>query len=222
MPMHAVARAAAGKALDLKMFFFMVYVLLFCCLYTLYEYAGGFSTESENFLSEFRVVEPGQLYVPGDGGVLPPEHTDEEFGIAGKGVFHAAAGDTEPEPDVPDGIVIRGEGNLVRQPVRHGLFQHGYIAAVGIEGVQVFAEVCLPLGAEGVCIDACAQVVQLHLRTVPDVDAGDADGSVQQQEGDYHYYAYDKKAGVDGDVASLVMQETCSLAAVCVLQVVFD
>lgn len=72
-------------------------------------------------------MEPGQLYVPGDGGVLPPEHTDEEFGIAGKGVFHAAAGDTEPEPDVPDGIVIRGEGNLVRQPVRHGLFQHGYI-----------------------------------------------------------------------------------------------
>ncbi len=156
MPMHAVARAAVGKALVLKMFFFMVYVLLFCCLYTLYESAGGFSTESENFLSEFCVVEPGQFYVPGDGGVLPPEHPDVELGIAGKGVFHAAAQDAEPEPYVPDGIVIRGEGNFARQPVRHGLFQHGHIAAVGVEGVQVLAEVGLPLGTESVRIDACA------------------------------------------------------------------
>ena len=131
--MHAVARAAAGKALVLKMFFFMVFVLLFCCLYTLYESAVGFSTESEKFLSEFCVVEPGELYVPGDGGVLPPKHPDVELGIAGKGVFHAAAQDAEPEPDVPDGIVIRGEGYLAGQPVCHGLFQHGHIAAVGVE-----------------------------------------------------------------------------------------
>ena len=58
-------------------------------------------------------MEPGQFYVPSDGGVLPPEHPDVELGIAGKGVFHAAAQDAEPEPDVPNGIVIRGEGNLV-------------------------------------------------------------------------------------------------------------
>ena len=91
----------------------------------------------------------------GDSGVLPSEHPDKELGIAGKGVFHAAAQNAEPEPDVPDGIVICGEGNLAGQPVRHGLLQHGYIAAVGVEGVQVFAEVGLPLGTEGVRIDAC-------------------------------------------------------------------
>ena len=154
--MQAAERAAAGKALVLKMFFFIVYVLLFCCLYTLYESAGGFSTESERFLSKFCIMGSGELYVLGDGGVLPPEHTDVELGIAGKGVLHAAAQDAEPEPDVPDGIVIRGEGHLIGQPVRHGFFQHGHIAAVGVEGVQVFAEVGLPLGAEGVRIDAGA------------------------------------------------------------------
>ena len=165
---------------------------------------GGFSTESERFLSEFCVVGPGELYVPGDGGVLPPEHPDVKFGIAGKGVLHAAAQDAEPEPDVPDGIVICGEGNLIGQPVRHGFFQHGHIAAVGVEGVQVLAEVGLPLGAEGVRIDAGTQVVQLHLGAIADVDAGDADGGVQQQERHKHHCAYDKEAGVDGDVALLV------------------
>ena len=94
--------------------------------------------------------------MPCDGRVLPPEHPDEEIGIAGKGIFHAAAQDTEPEPDVPYGIVIRGEGDFVCQPVSHGLFQHGHIAAVGVEGVQVFTEVGFPLGAERVRIDACA------------------------------------------------------------------
>ena len=101
-------------------------------------------------------MEAGQLYVPGDSGVLSPEHADVELNIAGKGVLHAAAQDAEPEPDVPDSIVICGEGNFAGQPVRHGLLQHGYIAAVGVEGVQVLAEVGLPLGAEGVRIDACA------------------------------------------------------------------
>lgn len=94
--------------------------------------------------------------MPGDGGVLLSEHPDVELDIAGKGVFHTAAQDTKPEPDVPDGIVICGERNLAGQSVCHGLLQHGYIAAVGVEGVQVFAEVDLPLGAEGVRIDACA------------------------------------------------------------------
>lgn len=145
--------------------------------------------------------------MPGDGGVLPPEHPYEELGIAGKGVLHAAAQDTEPEPDILDGIVICGEGYLVCQPVCHGLFQHGHIAAVGIEGVQVLAEVGLSLGAEGVCVDAGAQVVQLHLGTVPDVDAGNADGGVQQQERHKHYSSYNKEAGVDGDVAFLAAEQ---------------
>lgn len=194
-------------------------VLLFGSLITQYGLAGGFSTESEKFL-EFCVVEACQFNVPGDSRVLVPEHADVKLCVTGENILQSAVDHMEPEMDVPDGIVICGEGELVCQPVCYGAFQHGGIAVAGIEGVQVFAEVGLPLGAEGVRIDAGAQVVQLHLCAVPDVDAGGADGGVQQQEGDYHHYTYDKKAGVDGDVASLVMQETCSSAAVCVLQVV--
>ena len=115
---------------------------------------------------------------------------------------------------VPDRIVIRGEGELVCQPVLYDVLQHRDIVAAGVECVQVLAEVGLSLGAEGVSIDAGAQVVQLHLRAVADVDAGDADGGIQQQEGDQHHGSYDKEAGVDGDVASLVMEEACNPAAV--------
>ena len=149
-------------------------------------------------------MEACQLDMPGDGRVLAPEHADVELGITGEDVLHPAVCHMEPQVYVPDGVIIRGEGELVRQPVSQGAFQHGYIIAAGVEGIQVFAEVGLPLGAEGIRIDACAQVVQLHLRAVPDVDAGDADGGVQQKEGDKHHGPYYKEAGVDGDVAPLV------------------
>lgn len=155
MPMQAAERAAAGKAFDLKMFFFMV-LSSFLALYITYTNLRVAFQQIPKYFLKSCVVEPGQLYVPRNGGVLPPKHPNEEFYIAGKGIFYTAAGDTEPEPDVADGIIIRGERHLVSQAVCHGLFQHGHITAVGIEGVQVFAEVSFPLGAEGVRINACA------------------------------------------------------------------
>ena len=166
------------------------------------------------FLSEFRVVETGQFYAPGDGGVLSPEHLDVEFGIAGKGIFQTVAGHTEPELDVADLIVFSGEGELVFQTVSHSFFQHVHIVGAGVEGTQVFAEVAFPLGAEGVRIDAGTQVVQLHLGTIANVDAGDVDGSIKQQKGNQHHGAYDKKAGVDGDVPPLVLQKSCHPVAI--------
>ena len=74
---------------------------------------------------------------------------------------------------------------------------------------QVLAKVGFSLGAEGVRINACTEVVQLHLGTVADVNAGDADGGVQQQEGDQHHGSYDKEAGIDGDVALLAAEQFC-------------
>ena len=38
------------------------------------------------------------------------------------------------------------------------------------------------------------------------VDAGDPDGSIQEQEGNQHHDAYHKKAGEKGDLAPFVSQ----------------
>ena len=46
---------------------------------------------------------------------------------------------------------------------------------------------------------------------VADVDAGDPDGSVQEQEGNQHHDAYHKKAGEKGDLAPFVSQQLFQL-----------
>ena len=166
-------------------------------------------------------MEACQLNVPGDSRVLSSEHADVKVCVTGEDIFQTAVNNMELEMDVPDRIVVRGEGELVCQPVLYNTLQHGDIVAAGVEGIQVLAEVGFPLGAEGISIDAGTQVVQLHLRAVANVDAGDADGGIQQQEGDQHHGGYNKEAGVDGDVAPLVMEEACSPAAVYIPPVAF-
>ena len=48
--------------------------------------------------------------------------------------------------------------------------------------------------------------LKLHFSAIADVDAGDPDGSVQEQEGDQHHDTYHKKAGEKGDLAPFVSQ----------------
>ena len=36
-------------------------------------------------------------------------------------------------------------------------------------------QVCFPLGMEGICIDSCADIVQLHFSCITDIDAVDFD-----------------------------------------------
>ena len=95
--------------------------------------------------SEFRVMESCQLYMPGDCRVLSAEHADVKFGITGKDILNPAAGDLEPEPDVADSVILRGQGDFAGKPVRHHVLQHGGIVPAGIEGIQVLTEVGLPL-----------------------------------------------------------------------------
>ena len=153
---------------------------------------------------KFGVVVAGQFYGPGNGGVGVAEHVDIELDIAGEYILHPVACYMECKVDVPYPVVIRGKGDLVCESVCHHVFQHGGIIAAGVEGIQVFAEIGLPLGTVGVRIDAGAQVVQLHLCAIADVDAGDADGGIQQQEGNQHHDPHHKKAGKDRNIPAVI------------------
>ena len=52
--------------------------------------------------------------------------------------------------------------------------------------IHVGVKVCLPLGMEGIRINAGADIVQLHLGRIADVHAVDPDGGEQQHEGKDH------------------------------------
>lgn len=84
---------------------------------------------------KFCVVVARQLNVPGDGGVLAAEHEDIKFGVTGKDILHPVPCHMEGKADVPHLVIIRGEGELVCQPVRYGFLQHGGIAAAGVQGI---------------------------------------------------------------------------------------
>ena len=86
--------------------------------------------------------------------ILPAEHENIKIHVTGKDIFHPVPCHLEGKTNVPDLVFIRGKGNLVCQPVLYGIFQHGSIAAAGIQGIQVFAEIGFPLGTVGIGIDA--------------------------------------------------------------------
>ena len=64
-----------------------------------------------------------QLYVLGDGGVLAAEHEDIKFGVTGEDILHPVPCHMEGKADVPHLVIIRGEGEIVCQPVRNGFLQ---------------------------------------------------------------------------------------------------
>lgn len=105
---------------------------------------------------KFGVVVAGQFYTLGNSRVGMAEHIDIEFDVTGEDIFHPVASHMEGKADITDPVVIRGKRNLVCKAVCHHVFQHGGIIAAGIEGIQVFTEISLSLGAVSVCIDAGA------------------------------------------------------------------
>ena len=70
--------------------------------------------------------------MPGDSRVLPSEHADVKVCVTGEDIFQPAVNNMELEMDVPDRIVVRGEGELVCQPVLYDALQHGDIVAAGV------------------------------------------------------------------------------------------
>ncbi len=80
------------------------------------------------------------------------------------------------------------------------------IVGAGVKSIQVFAEIGFPLGTVGIRIDAGAQVVQLHLGAVADVDAGNPDGGVEQQESYQHNDTHHKETGENGNIPAVIPQ----------------
>lgn len=157
-------------------------------------------------MSEFCVVVSGQLDMPCNGRIGVAEHINIELGITGKDIFHPVAVHMEGEADISDPVIFRLERDFVGKPVRDCLLQHLHIIGTGVKRIQVFAEIGFPLGAVGIRVNAGAQVVQLHLGAVSDVDAGDPDGGVEQQESHQHGYAHHEETGKDGNIPAVIPQ----------------
>lgn len=157
-------------------------------------------------MSEFCVMVSSQLNMPCDGRIGVAEHKDIEFGITGKDIFHPVTVHMESQTDIPDLVILCLEGDFVGKPVRNCLFQHLHIAGTGIKRIQVFAEIRFPLGTVSVSIDAGTQVVQLHLGAVPDIDAGNPDGGIKEQEGYQHNNTCNKETGKIRNIPALIPQ----------------
>ena len=67
-------------------------------------------------------------------------------------------------------------------------------------------QVCLPLGMEGIRIDSCADIIQLHFSCITDIDAVDFDGGKQQQEGEQHIYSQYDEYGEIGQFPTFIFQ----------------
>ena len=77
---------------------------------------------------------------------------------------------------------VHGELLQVRDPVYEAGPQSLLVGGTQVQVGHVGVKVRLPLGMEGVRIDAGADIVQFHLGCIADVHAVDLDGSEQQQE----------------------------------------
>lgn len=163
-------------------------------------------------MSEFRVMVAGQLNMPGNGGIGVTEHINIELGITGKDVFHPVAVHMEGQADISNPVILCLEGDFIGKPVRNGLLQHLYIVGAGVKRTQILAEICFSLGAVSIRIDAGAQIVQLHLGAVPDIDAGDPDGGVEQQESYQHNDTHYKETGENRNITAVIPQFPADIA----------
>lgn len=95
-----------------------------------------------------------QFYVLGNSRVLVSEHKNIKLCIAGEDVFHSVSCCMEGQMDVSDLVIVCGQRNFVCQTIRYSFLKHGYVVTAGVQGVQIFTEVCFPLGTVSICIDA--------------------------------------------------------------------
>ena len=102
-------------------------------------------------VTDYLIVVARQFNVQGNSWVPVTEHEDIKFSVAGKDIFHSIPDHMESKTDVLDLVIIRGKRDLVRQAVCYSLLQHSNVVITGVEGIQVFAEIGLPLGTVCMC-----------------------------------------------------------------------
>ena len=113
----------------------------------------------------------GKPYFLRDDRILPAKHEDIKLCVTAEHIFNPVAHHGKVKTDIPDMVIVGGQGDFAVQSILHTLLQTSGIGCTLVKCLQIFAKIAFPLGAVGIRIDGCAQVVQLHLRAVADIDA---------------------------------------------------
>ncbi len=132
--------------------------------------------------SVFCVMGTGQRDMLRDGREQFPEHADLKNGITGHHIFDLVGILVELQADVLHPVIFIGKPYPFFHPVYEAGPQSLLVGGTQVQVRHVGVKVRLPLGMEGIRIDAGADIVQLHLGCIADVHAVDLDGSEQQQE----------------------------------------
>ncbi len=131
----------------------------------------------------------GQFYLPGYGRVGLSKHPDIKFHIAAEYIFYPVILKVKLQADVFHTVILCRKGNFACQAIRHCLRQHLRVIAGGIQRSKILRKIDLPLRPVSIRIDTAAQVVELQLGAIADIDTGDLHRCVQQQVR-YQYYGY--------------------------------
>ena len=134
------------------------------------------------FPSVFCIMGTGQCNMLRNGREQFPEHADLKNGITGHHIFDLVGILVELQADVLYPVVFIGKLYPFLHPVYETCPQSLLVGGTQVQVSHVGVKVRLPLGMEGIRIDAGADIVQLHLGCIADVHAVDLDGSEQQQE----------------------------------------
>ena len=156
------------------------------------------------FPSVFCIMGTGQRDMLRDGREPFPEHADLKNGITGHHIFNLVGILVELQADVLYPVIFVGKLYPFPHAVYESCPQCFLVGGAQVQVSHVGAKVCLPLGMEGIRIDAGADIVQLHLGRIADVHAVDLDGSEQQHEGQDHVDGKDDEDGEEGHVPAFV------------------
>lgn len=133
------------------------------------------------------------------------EHPDLKRSVAGGFIFNPVIVLIKLNVNVFHRIILACE----LYPFFHTVDEAGpegiLIGTADMQVSHVGIQVCLPLGVISIRIDPCADIIQLHLGCIPDVDAVDLDRKEQQQKGEQHVDGEDNKSGEGRKVAAFIL-----------------
>ena len=158
------------------------------------------------FPSVFRIMGTGQRDMLRDGREQLPEHLYPEGGVTGHHIFDLAGILVELQADVLHRVIFVGKLYPLLHPIYEAGTQGFLVGGAQVQVSHVGVKVCLPLGMEGIRIDAGADIVQLHLCRIADVHAVDLDGSEQQHESQDHVDGKDDEDGEKGHVPAFILK----------------
>lgn len=145
-----------------------------------------------------------------DGRQDLTKHPDLKSGIAGGLIFNPVIVLIKLKVYIFHRIILICES----YPFFHAVDETGpesiLIGAADMQIGHIRIQIRLPLGVIGIRVDPGADIIQLHLCRIPDIDAVDRDGREQQQKGENHVDCEDDENSKEGEVTALVSQKFIS------------